>query len=166
MENATWQKVGMGSFTYVKYKEAKPGDTLAVGYYLGTKQGNYGLQHLVRTDSGNTVVLNSSGQLNYLFENNIAKGDYVRVDYAGEEVLKKGKFKGKSVHTFDMMVDKKKTGGAELLTNSDTTAEVADSGYAWEPDAEEGTEEVTAAPPPTATKTSPADLMAKYRKAT
>lgn len=100
-----FKKVGNGNFKYVKYAEAEVGQVLAEGTYLGSRQGTYGIQHQVRDDQGDVTVLNSSGHLNFLLENHVTKGDYIQVSYKGTELLKKGKFKGKEMHQFEVGVD-------------------------------------------------------------
>lgn len=102
---ANFRKVGNGSFKYVKYAECEEGQVLATGTYLGPRQGTYGVQHQIREDNGDVTVLNSSGHLNFLLENEITKGDYIQVVYKGTELLKKGKFKGKEMHQFEVFID-------------------------------------------------------------
>src|SRR6185436_18328781 len=99
-----FQKVGNGKFKFLKYAECKEGEILAEGTYLGTRQGQYGIQHQVRDEKGDITVLNSAGHLNHLLENHASNGDYIQVTYVGVETLEKGKYKGKEVHKFDVGV--------------------------------------------------------------
>lgn len=100
-----FKKVGNGNFKYLKYAECEEGQVLATGTYLGSRQGTYGIQHQIREDGGDVTVLNSSGHLNFLLENHVSKGDYIQVIYRGTETMKKGKFKGKDMHQFEVAVD-------------------------------------------------------------
>lgn len=92
------------SVRYVKYKECEEGQVIAEGVYLGTRQGQYGIQHSIKEADG-IVVLNSSGQLNYLLKTHAPKGTPVRVTYAGMQTLETGRFKDKEAHNFELEVD-------------------------------------------------------------
>lgn len=115
-----FQKIS-GKMTYVKYKESKAGDVLAEGIYLGHRQGQYGIQHQVKTDSGEIVVLNSSGQLNWQLENLVQVGDCIQVTYKGTILLTTGKMKGKESHQFELAVDKSRsqTGSTSALESDE-----------------------------------------------
>lgn len=54
-------------------------------------------------EAGDVVIINESGGLNKKMEG-IVEGNEVIVDYAGAVKMKKGSFKGKEAHTFDVYV--------------------------------------------------------------
>lgn len=53
------------------------------------------------------LVLNAAGSLNKSFEDNVEKGDIVRVEYTGMKTIPKGKRAGEDAHSFkiDIMED-------------------------------------------------------------
>lgn len=122
-----FQEVGSGSYKYVKYTECQEGEVIAEGHYKGTKQGQFGIQHLIKAD-GTTVVLNSAGALNKTLENDVSKGDYVRVTFLGKDVVKSGKFKNKEFNNFKIEVDPSRAiSGASLGSDPvDSDDEVGD----------------------------------------
>lgn len=94
-----------GSRKYFKYNECTVGQKLVDnGEFLGSEDGKYGIQHLFDED-GTTVVLNSSGHLNWLLKNHVKTGQRVNVEYSGKVRLTKGAMVGKDAHTFDLEVD-------------------------------------------------------------
>lgn len=93
-----FQEVGSMS-NFVKYEECKPEAVIAEGFFMGSIPGKFGENYLVDNEDGTQKVLPSSGHLNYLVST-LSKGDYIQVTYMGKEVMKKGKFAGKSAHTF------------------------------------------------------------------
>ncbi len=171
-----FKKVGNGNFKYIKYAECEAGKPIATGTYLGTRQGTYGIQHQVRDDKGDVTVLNSSGHLNYLLENNISKGDYIQVIYVGTEEMTKGKYKGKEMHQFEVGVDTDRardasagvvdSGSAPAAASSNDDDEEDDS---EDEDDDEDEAEVAKAPTAavvaTTTRKSSEEVLAKYRKA-
>jgi hypothetical protein len=188
-----FQKVGSGKFKFIKYKDAEEGQILAEGTYLGTRQGQYGIQHQVKEDSGDITVLNSAGHLNFLLENHVSRGDYIQVTYAGVETLEKGKFKGKEVHKFEVGVDPERSTDGGSVAPVSTSASAADDDETDEDDApapkrapkaaaavetdeddedlgeDDDEEEEAAAPTPAPAvaakkRMSSEELLAKYRK--
>lgn len=181
-----FQKVGNGKLSFVKYKDCEEGQVLAEGTYLGTKDGTYGIQHQIKDENGDVTVLNSSGHLNFLLENHVTKGDYIRVIYSGKEVLSKGKFKGKESHQFEVLVDSERsTDGANVSTvDIPKASETDENDLDGEDDEtpsnnlkklpvdsedEEPEEEAPKAAPKVAaavaaTKKSSQDVLEKYRK--
>lgn len=88
---------------YWKYGDCEPGTVLAEGVYKGSREGDFGIQHLV--DNGKEeVVLNSAQHLNWLIGRHVKQGDLIRVIYAGNEVLSKGRMKGKKCHQFEVLI--------------------------------------------------------------
>jgi len=93
------KKIGSGSVRYVKYSEAKPGDTLVVGTFQGTelvpsydKKSEVPI-HTFVTEDEEIVKLNSAGQLNKLLSM-VQPGTTLEVTFLGKE-----KFKSKDGRT-------------------------------------------------------------------
>lgn len=85
---------------YIKYSECKPGDVLVVGKYVETIPSvKYpaNSNHDFKTETGEIVSLNSSGQLDYFLEEKLKfdKTKVVRITFAGKEEILKGPYKGK-----------------------------------------------------------------------
>jgi hypothetical protein len=80
------KKIGGGSVRYVKYSEAKPGDVLAIGNFIGTelvkaydpKQPDVP-QHTILDEEGTSLKLNSAGQLNFLLKS-VEAGTLIEVE--------------------------------------------------------------------------------------
>jgi len=103
MTKINMKKVG-GVPTYVKYADHKAGDILVdQAQFLGSYEGKFGIQHKFKTDKGE-VVLNSSGQLNYLVETYLSLGDVATVVYNGKNKIAKGPMAGKEAHAFELLV--------------------------------------------------------------
>ena len=91
---------------YYKYAECTPGQKLVdAGIYTGPSEGKFGVQHSFAQADGTTVVLNSSGHLNWLLENHVVPGKLVNVFYADKVLLTRGTYKGKEAHNFELEVD-------------------------------------------------------------
>lgn len=61
--------------------------------------------HKFIDEEGNTVIVNATGQLNYLIRSkSVSKGDHVTLSYRGKE---EAKIKGvkRKVHTFDIEIE-------------------------------------------------------------
>ena len=94
-----------GAKRYLKYAECDPGDVLIEGEFLRDFQGKFGIQYeFEEVGTGEIVVLNSSGQLNYKMEF-IKPGQKVKIIYEGMERLTKGAMKGKDAHQFTVLRD-------------------------------------------------------------
>lgn len=103
--------VKVGSTKFFKYSECNAEDVLiSKGKYLGSVEGQYGLNHKFE-DSGTVTVLNSSGKLNYLIKNFLTEGDVCKVVFKGKEKLKTGKMKGKEAYDFEVF----KLGGGSKI---------------------------------------------------
>lgn len=106
-----------GSKKYFKYSECKKGDVLVSGgTYLGVEEGKFGIEHNYKLPSGEIVVLNSAGKLNYLMSRFAAAGTICNVIYGGKIVLQKGDFKGKESHDFDLEVENGLMAGSASAT--------------------------------------------------
>lgn len=110
-----FRKVGGGERNYVKYSECSEGDVLAEGIFRGTEAGRYGDQHLFELEDGNTTVLNSAGQLNFLIDKHLVPGMLCRVTYAGKVTIAKGPMAGKESHQFELEVDDSAAPEAEVV---------------------------------------------------
>lgn len=114
-----------GSKKYFKYSECKKGDVLvSSGTYLGIEEGKFGIEHNYKLPSGEIVVLNSAGKLNYLMSKFASAGTVCNVIYGGKIVLQKGDFKGKESHDFDLEVE---NGLAEGIASGKPTKPAAPS---------------------------------------
>lgn len=88
------KKLGSNSVNYVKYSQAAPGDTLAIGTFKGTemvkaydpKQPDVP-QHTIIDEDGTEFKLNSAGQLNHILKN-VQPGTVIEVVYLGKEKIK------------------------------------------------------------------------------
>lgn len=166
-----FKRVATGNFRYVKYKECEEGQVLATGVYLGHKPGMYGIQHQIKEDDGSIAVLNSSGQLNWQFENLVTPGAYVRVTYNGMITIEKGKMKGKESHQFLLDIDEERSaeGSVAPVGNSSEAEEEEEDeeeeAAAAEEEAEEEAEETRYKPAPTGLKRAAAPEAAPAKKA-
>jgi hypothetical protein len=169
---ANFVKVGGGSISYVNYKETQAGQVLVEGVYLTSRRaGKFdSLQHHFRKETGDTVVLPSSGILNNLVENHLSKGDKVRVVYKGKVKLKRGKFAGTEAHDFDVLKDadyvNTTPAGSDEYDEEDVAPQTTSS---FEEDEEaEPTPAlrklVQSEPEEAPKKLSGQDILAKYRK--
>ena len=102
------QKVELSKAKFVKYSEAKPGQTLVQGIFLGTKMvDNYDKDdkvpsHAFQTDEG-TVILNSACSLNRLL-NIVEPGTALEITYLGKEKKKNKAGKSYSQNAFEVNV--------------------------------------------------------------
>jgi hypothetical protein len=150
--------------TFVNYEKFSKGDILAEGYYLGTQEGNYGRNHVIKAEDGETLILNSAGQLNFLLASQVSLGDYIRVDYDGKEILKTGRMKGKEAHSFVLLIDSDKKIAVEsqqsssvVLSDDDDLDQEVDQ----VPYKRSAVTEIEEAP---MSKASPEDILNKYRR--
>ena len=106
MTTITKVKVSTSKATYVKYSDAKPGDTLVIGTYIGTKMvPNFNKDgevpsHQFETDAGLTI-LNSASELNKLLEQ-VEEGSEVDVTFLGTEKLKNKKGQPYKANKFEV----------------------------------------------------------------
>lgn len=96
-----------GEIRYVKPKDAKVGDVIVEGTYLGvdndTKYGKPNYQF--RTASGDLVIVNSTGHLEKNLPTAAQPGDYTQIILKSKEKMTKGAFAGKESYIFDILVD-------------------------------------------------------------
>ena len=93
-----------GTKSYVKYVDCEKGQVLVTGKYIRDIQGKYGVQYEFMAESGEVVVLNKAGSLDYKMEF-INEGDKIQVIYDGTVKLTKGAFAGKDAHQFKVLRD-------------------------------------------------------------
>ena len=120
-------KTVMGQSSYRAWKKWEPMDFL-VGKFLSQHEDQFGkpnykvevieseFQDGTAPKVGSTFTFNSSGALNKAMEE-IKEGDVLKVIYKGEEVVSKGKYKGKSFHSMEVLVAPKD--GSAPSTTSD-----------------------------------------------
>jgi hypothetical protein len=111
-----------GQKKYFKYADCKPGDVLVDGKFLRDFQGKYGIQWEYLDNSGEVVVLNSAGQLNYKMDAYVSPGDMVQIIYEGMITLDKGPMSGKDSHQFKL-IDMGKAPVAKTETKAVDSAE-------------------------------------------
>jgi len=93
--NNTWLKPGV---------DFEKGETIfEKARYLGDEEGSFGIYQVFQDLSNNECYNLGGGHLNWLCTQ-IEEGDVVKLDYEGEELLQKGKFKGKKTHRFGMFM--------------------------------------------------------------
>lgn len=97
-----WKEIGGGATKYPKYSECKAGDVLAEGQYVGSYEGQYGVNYKFQGDEGE-VVLGKAGQLDHLMAM-VKEGSLCKVVYDGSDIIKKGAYAGKTAHRFKVMV--------------------------------------------------------------
>ena len=103
-----FQEVG-GVKRFKAYKDMEPGEVVAEGWYLGESKGNYMHPNydVKDKDTGETVCANGCGTLKKKMEEaKVIPGDYVRIEYHGTDIMKKGTFRGKEAHNIRLFVDK------------------------------------------------------------
>ena len=101
---------GVGDTTYPKYASTPVGTVLINdGVYLGAVESRFGgYGYPFRMNDGTRIHLNSAGQLAMRMAE-IEAGTHCHIVYQGTETLKKGAFKGKDCHQFQVSV-----GGVEV----------------------------------------------------
>jgi hypothetical protein len=101
---------GPADTTYPKYALTPAGTVLVDdGVYLGAVESRFGgYGYPFRMKDGTRIHLNSAGQLALRMES-VEAGTHCHIVYCGTEVLKKGTFKGKDCHQFQVSV-----GGVEV----------------------------------------------------
>jgi hypothetical protein len=88
------------------YKNLKPGDVVAEGFYVGDRRGKFGpIYEIADADTEQITLCPSNGHLRYKFEQYVQKGNYVQIVYDGMEEIKKGKWSGTECHMFRLFID-------------------------------------------------------------
>lgn len=107
-------KTVMGQSSYRAWKNWSEGDFL-VGKYVSESEDSFGNPNYkvevieAQFDDGNVpkvgtnFTFNSSGTLKKAMTE-IQAGDIIKVIYKGEDVVAKGKFKGKKYHSMEVLV--------------------------------------------------------------
>lgn len=165
-----FKEVG-GETRYVKYTESEPGQVLAEGTYLGTRLSKFEKpQYQFREETGNLVVLNSSGHLDKKINLLVKVGDMVRVILKDKAKIKEGPYRGKDSYIFSVLIDSEKR-TAELEAEASEFFETVDD-TTYHQYAEETEEEVVEPPKArvaavteisSAKKPSAEEILAKYR---
>jgi hypothetical protein len=113
----------MGQSFYKSWSKWSPGDFL-VGKFQSSGEDNFGKTNykveVIEADfedgetpaAGSMFTFNSSGALDRAMEE-VTAGDIIKVIYKGEEVLTKGKYKGKKFHAMEVLVADKKVAAEE-----------------------------------------------------
>lgn len=121
-----------GISKYYKYADCHPHQVLVTGKYIDMVEGRYGPQYQFIDDTGETVVLNKSGHLDFLFKT-VKPNDRVRVTYISKDILSGGKYAGKDYHKFSVEID-----GEEQKEDSEPkTVLVEDAKAPWTEDSDE-----------------------------
>lgn len=119
----------MGQSSYKAWKNWSEGDFL-VGKYISQSEDNFGNPNYkvevieAQFDDGTTpkpasvFTFNSSGTLKKAMEE-VNTGDIVKVIYKGEDVVSKGKFKGKKFHSMEVLVAPSNNTPAVSTTSED-----------------------------------------------
>lgn len=95
--------------TFIKPAElSKAGKTgiIAEGLYVGTMPNQFDENkpsYKIEQEDGSVIVLNSGGNLKSRMSS-IETGTLVQISYNGMSKMTKGKFAGKDVHQFDVLV--------------------------------------------------------------
>ena len=104
----------MGQSSYKAWKNWSEGDFL-VGKYISQSEDSFGNPNYkvevieAQFEDGTTpkpasvFTFNSSGTLKKAMEE-VNAGDIIKVIYKGEDVVSKGKFKGKKFHSMEVLV--------------------------------------------------------------
>jgi hypothetical protein len=94
-----------GGITFIRPKELADAGTTGVvaeGIFEGTLPNSFDdakSDYKVRTESGNLIVLNSTGSLASQMAK-VAVGSYVQIQYLGMKPITAGKMKGKMSHSY------------------------------------------------------------------
>lgn len=119
----------MGQSSYKAWKNWSEGDFL-VGKYISESEDNFGNpNYKVEVLEANfedgttpkptsTFTFNSSGTLKKAMQE-VNVGDIVKVIYKGEDVVTKGKFKGKKFHSMEVLVAPSSNPSATTAVTSD-----------------------------------------------
>lgn len=107
-------KTVMGQSSYKAWKNWSEGDFL-VGKYISESEDQFGnpnykveviealMMDGTAPKAGTNFTFNSSGTLKKAMEE-VKAGDIIKVIYKGEDVVTKGKFKGKKFHSMEVLV--------------------------------------------------------------
>ena len=122
-------KTVMGQSSYRSWAKWESGDFL-VGKYLSAGEDSFGNPNYKvevieaqfddgsAPKAGSNFSFNSSGTLKKAMEE-IEVGDIIKVIYKGQNVIPKGKYKGKSFHEMEVLVAPSSNPSAPVSTTSD-----------------------------------------------
>lgn len=122
-------KTVMGQSSYRAWKNWSEGDFL-VGKYVSESEDSFGNPNYkvevieAQFDDGNVpkvgtnFTFNSSGTLKKAMAEIVA-GDIIKVIYKGEDVVAKGKFKGKKYHSMEVLVAPASKANSVEITSDD-----------------------------------------------
>lgn len=89
---------------FYSYPKTEPNTVLLEGWFIGTTQGKFGLEHTFVDRDQKYHVLNSAGHLNYQLRLRAA-GDFCRITFLGKTRLTRGSMSGKDCNQFKVEVD-------------------------------------------------------------
>lgn len=122
---------------YKKYEDHEIGECVVEGYFLRPVKGNYPSPNyeIREANTGGIFVANGCGLLKRKLEDaGVRPGDYIRIEYHGTDVMRKGPFKGKPAHNLKLFRDKSLYNpavvdgvGGEVAPQSEAPAELATS---------------------------------------
>lgn len=97
------------SVTYVKPAECTKGQVMAEGWYCTPLETKFGITHMIRTEHGGMIGVNSFGHLDYALKA-IKEGDFIRITYDGKDVIKTGEWKNVAAHRCIVAIDRSRSG--------------------------------------------------------
>ena len=112
-----------GSGEMALYKNLRPGDVVAEGFYIGDRRGKFGpIYEIADPDTENITLCPSNGHLRYKFEQYVQKGNYIQIVYDGMEEIKKGKWSGSDCHMFRVYIDTDRVYNGHISEGEDAPA--------------------------------------------
>jgi hypothetical protein len=94
--------VSVNEKSNVRYvKAAELADIDVTGTYEGAEEGKFGLNHKIKTQDGQLLVVNGFGALNSQLSK-VSEGDLIKIVYQGKTTIKDGPMKGKQAHSVDV----------------------------------------------------------------
>ena len=109
MSKFNFRQIG-GSRVYKAWKEWKEGD-FVVGKFTSQYTDNYGnpgyelevIDSSFDIQEGKIMGINSCGSLNYKMSD-VSIGDTIKIQFEGEDVIEKGKYKGKTFNNVSVFL--------------------------------------------------------------
>lgn len=98
---------GQGNFK--PYKQMEVGECVCEGWYKGRRKGKFQIPNfeIKDKDTGALIIANGCGLLERKFRDaSIVPGDYIRIEYAGMDKMKKGEWAGTWAHNLKLFRDK------------------------------------------------------------
>ncbi len=101
-----FKEVVTGPTKFVNLNEVAADSIIATGIFVGTKEGKFGKQFIIREEDGSNLVLYKKGNLEYLISTaGLAGGELIRVTYLGKQAMESGQWEGTMAHRFKLEVD-------------------------------------------------------------